>query len=337
MPSRLQTRASAITLFGQGMRNASLAARLTGAKKRTMQHLFKKLRAGESLEDKPRSGGPRKLTSALRRSLAQIKAKHPYKSARWYARKLSEVRAQPVGVSTVKTALRQLDYRYRLVPRRTLTRAQMTARVAFASAHLTEDWAKRWSFDESYFNLYRNGNRYWVRTKTDDAVSQPSKPKLSEAQEKVSVGIAVAICRGRKSALAFLPKGWSAADLVDVFARTLLPSLRWSNRRGYENELMIDHDGRHHSAVWRHYVEQQRLRPFPDWPSNSPDLNPVENVFAWMKRFVEDRDPRNEQQLKEAIQAAWDELPVEMTETLMDSLPHRLELVIARHGGRSGY
>lgn len=52
-----------------------------------------------------------------------------------------------------------------------------------------------------------------------------SVPKLSERQEKVSVAIALAISSGRKSALAFLPRGWKAADLVDVFDRVIYLSL----------------------------------------------------------------------------------------------------------------
>lgn len=55
---------------------------------------------------------------------------------------------------------------------------------------------------------------------------------------------------------------------------------------------MIDHDGRQKTAVWTQYVAQKRLRPLDDWSPNSPDFNAIENVFAWMKRFVEDREPR---------------------------------------------
>lgn len=176
-----------------------------------------------------------------------------------------------------------------------------------------------------------------MRTKTDDAASQLGKPKLSAAQEKISVGIAVAICSGQKSALAFLPKSWSAEDLVNVFDQTIYPSLGWSNRRGYENALMIDNDGRHKTAVWTQYAARRRLRPLDPWPANSPDFNPIENVFAWMKRFVEERGPTSEQQLREAIRAAWDGIPMEMTVSCMESMPSRLELAISRHGGRTGY
>ena len=95
-------------------------------------------------------------------------------------------------------------------------------RVAFARARLYDSWDKRWFFDESYFNLYRHGNRYWVRVTTDDAMSMP---KLTDAQEKVSVGVAAAIHHGKQSALAFLPKSWKAADLVHAFDTVIYPSL----------------------------------------------------------------------------------------------------------------
>ncbi len=125
-----------------------------------MQYLFKKLREKESLEERERSGRPRKLTVTFRRQLALIKTRHLRQTTTFYARELSRVRGEPVGVETTRTALRQLDYRWRLIPRRTLTSAQKAARVAFAQAHLEDSWGRRWSFDESYFNLYRNNNRY---------------------------------------------------------------------------------------------------------------------------------------------------------------------------------
>ena len=128
-----------------------------------MQDYFKRLRRGESLDDRPRLGRPRKLTSTLRRQLGQIKAIHPKEKTRWYAHQLSRVRGEPVGEETTRKALRQLDYRDRLIPRRTLTSAQKAARVAFGEAHLEDAWDRRWSFDQCYFNLYRNNNRFWVR------------------------------------------------------------------------------------------------------------------------------------------------------------------------------
>ena len=327
-------RTLAKSLFDRGIRSPSLISRECKISYATAKRYLKKLKAALSLEDQPRSERPRKLTSRLRRQLAQIKSRHPKKAAAFYTRYLSKKNGAKVGVSTVKTALRQLGYRWRLIPRRRLTSSQKASRLAFARARLHESWENRWYFDESYFNLYRHGNRYWVRVTTDDAMSLP---KLSKAQEKVSVAIAVAIRHGKKSALAFLPKNWKAADLVHEFDTVIYPSLNWSNRIGKENELVIDSDGRHFSADWIDYVAQKRLRPLRPWPANSPDFNVAENVLGWLKAKVEDMEPRDEQSLREAILKAWDNFPVSMTETLVESMPHRLQSAIALNGGRTKY
>lgn len=327
-------RTLAKSLFDRGIRSPSLISKYCHLSYATAKRYLKKLTQGKSLEDLPRTGRPRKLTSRLRRQLAQIKSRHPKKSAAFYARSLSKRNDAVVGIGTVHSALHQLGYRWRLRPRRRLTSSQKANRVAFARARLHESWEKRWFFDESYFNLYRHGNRYWIRVTTDDAMSLP---KLSESQEKVSVGIAVAIRHGKKSDLAFLPKGWNAKDLVHAFDTVLYPSLNWSNRIGKQNELVIDNDGRHFSEDWVNYGSQKRLRPIHPWPANSPDFNADENVFAWLKAKVEGMEPRDEQSLREAILKAWNDFPVSMTETLVESMPRRLQQAINLKGGRTKY
>lgn len=82
---------------------------------------------------------------------------------------------------------------------------------------------------------------------------------------------------------------------------------------------------------------RKQLRPLHPWPANSPDLNVVENAFGWLKSRVEDMEPRDEKTLRESIETAWDDLPLSMTETLVESMPRRLEQAIARNGGRTKY
>lgn len=334
MPSRFDQRALARSLFRRGIRSPTAYYKIWKIPYRTAARFIQKLKRGESLEDKPRTGRPRKLTPRLRRQLAQFKRIYPKKNSAFFARLLSSRNSESISARSVRTALKDIGCRWSLRPRRRLTSAQMLARLAFAQARRDEAWHRRWFFDESYFNLYRHGNRYWVRVKTDDAMTLP---KVTEREEKVSVGIAVAISRGRKSALCFLPKNWKAPDLVHVFDSDLLPSMGWQNRLGKQNELVLDNDGRHQTAAWRHFMVKNQLRPIRPWPGNSPDLNPVENVFAWLKRFVEDLEPATEQQLQEAIRKAWDELKPSLTENLVDSMPRRLEQVILRNGNRTKY
>ena len=333
MPRRADERSLAKALWRRGIRNPYVFHTTWHFPYATAWRYCRRLAAGESLEDKPRSGRPRKLTAQLRRRLGQLKSIYPKESAAFFARRLSKG-GTLVSVRSVRRALRSLGYSWRLRPKRNLTLSQKRERVSFARLHLHDSWQHRWFFDESSFNLYRHEKRYWVRVETDDAFS---RPKLTEAQEKVSVGIAVALRHGRKSALAFLPKSWSGADLVDAWKNTLLPSMQWKSAGRERNELIIDNDGRHFTAVWKAYAEQARLSPLCPWPPNSPDLNTVENAFAWLKARVEDMEPRDEQSLREAITRAWLDFPLEMTERLVESMPRRLEECLRLQGGRTKY
>ncbi len=42
-----------------------------------------------------------------------------------------------------------------------------------------------------------------------------------------------------------------------------------------------------------------------DWPANSPDLNPTENIWGIVKRKMRDTRPNNADDLKAAIKATW--------------------------------
>jgi hypothetical protein len=52
---------------------------------------------------------------------------------------------------------------------------------------------------------------------------------------------------------------------------------------------------------------------------------------------MKDRRPQNEMQLFEACQEAWDKLDIEYLRRLVDSMPARIEAVIAAKGGMTKY
>lgn len=332
--NRNESRILVKSQFDKGIKSPSLISKETGVPLRTVKRYLSSLISfGKILNAKP-TGRPRKNTSHLRRQLAQIKRQQPRAAAHVYAEELGRRNKDKVSTRTVQNALHQLGYHWRLPGRKKLTGAQKSARVSFAQAHADDDWGDTWSYDEAYFNLYRNSNRCWISTSTEESVQQP---KLRSSQEKISVGICFAFCSHQKSALYFLPKNWSGPDLVKVFDESLLPSIYTPKRPSQKPRFIIDNDGRHHMTVWKNYISGSGIRYLSPWPSNSPDLNPIENLFAWMKKFVENKLPTSEITLLQTITESFNNIPQDHLKRLMDSMQFRMKDVINNNGNRINY
>ena len=75
-----------------------------------------------------------------------------------------------------------------------------------------------------------------------------------------------------------------------------------------------------------------------DWPGNSPDLNPMENLFSILNAKVYcDPEPQTLDELKKRIRKAWREITIDCIKSLLHSMPKRLESVIVKNSGHCGY
>lgn len=73
------------------------------------------------------------------------------------------------------------------------------------------------------------------------------------------------------------------------------------------------------------------------WPSNSPDLNPIENLWAILKAKVDEFNPQSVDDLIKLIFDAWENLDVRLIYNLIDSIPSRLQAVIGNGGFPTKY
>ncbi len=74
-----------------------------------------------------------------------------------------------------------------------------------------------------------------------------------------------------------------------------------------------------------------------DWPANSPDLNPIENLWGIVKRKLRDTRPNNADDLKTAIKATWASITPEQCQRLIASMPRYIDAVIHAKGGPTKY
>ena len=69
------------------------------------------------------------------------------------------------------------------------------------------------------------------------------------------------------------------------------------------------------------------------WPSQSPDLNPIEMLWQDLKQAVQARKPSNIQQLKEFCKEEWGKIPIEHCQRLVQTYKKRLQAVVDAKGG----
>jgi transposase len=93
-------------------------------------------------------------------------------------------------------------------------------------------------------------------------------------------------------------------------------------------------------TVWRHVTTMGYEENFPeviDWPSNSPDINPIENLWGIIKTNVERRMPKNLAELERFMIEEWHNISQDIVNNLIRSMKERCILIIQNNGERIAY
>ncbi len=110
-------------------------------------------------------------------------------------------------------------------------------------------------------------------------------------------------------------------------------SLRALGRRAL---FQHDNDPKHTSKATVGFLKKNRVKVI-QWPSMSPDLNPIEHLWGILKRQVEHHSPSSIQCLKEVILEEWKKIDLAKCRQLVHFMPRRLGAVIKNHGGHTKY
>ena len=83
----------------------------------------------------------------------------------------------------------------------------------------------------------------------------------------------------------------------------------------------------------------RRCMPMISWPPYSPDLNPIETIWDRMKDYIQDNFPERMvyDQLRRAVQEAWDSITTDQLKELMDGMHDRCQAVIDANGNQISY
>ena len=145
-----------------------------------------------------------------------------------------------------------------------------------------------------------------------------------------------AICSKGVSDLVFIEGSMDSKLYIDVLKNGLLPMYSRLGIKQDEYTFMEDGDPKHQSQETKVWKKNKGIKFIENWPPNSPDLNPIENLWAVLKRRVAQRKPSDLEEIKKYLVEEWklwnrfeDD---NFIERYINSMPKRISLVIRSKG-----
>ncbi|KAK3527282.1 hypothetical protein QTP86_018605 [Hemibagrus guttatus] len=100
--------------------------------------------------------------------------------------------------------------------------------------------------------------------------------------------------------------------------------------------LQQDNDPKHTSKSTSEWLKKNKMKTL-EWPTQSPDLNPIEMLWDDLKKVVHARKPSNVAELQQFCKDEWAKIPPQRCNRLIASYGKRLIAVVAAKGGPTSY
>jgi transposase len=205
-----------------------------------------------------------------------------------------------------------------------LTEKHIQKRVEWANKYINYDWSRTVFSDETAFQLFRNTVEYWYKDE---------RPVRRIPKERKKIFAWGGFWKGGKTNLFCFQEIMDGPFYVKILEKHF-PEIR--RILGGRWQFQQDNDPKHTSRVAKSFLEKNAPEVI-DWPSNSPDINPIENLWSIVKRNVEKRWPKNFDQLEQFMTEEWEKIPENFLVNLVESMNERCRLIIEKNGERIPY
>lgn len=348
----IEVRSKAVGMLMAGKAQKEVAEEL-GVNIRTLKRWWALHKAGKSLGNKPGRGRKSTVSKIAKIVIAKSVGKRR-QSARKLAKRLTR-HGYPISRSTVNRYLKEnlglIPYKPQIQPK--LTKQQMKNRLKFCLERKNwtfDDWKKVMFSDESPFELFHSPNRQNDRVWAQSGDQLDPTPTVKFPLKIQVWGL---MSYRALSELHVIPRGQTVTGQYyteEILEKSLLPALNRTRENGSTlkrklmpsmSEAIYQQDGApaHHSRVAQQWCQNNLEHFWPKgvWPGNSPDLSPIENLWAIVQEKMNEMKPATcETSLIENVKKAWASISPEILENLMMSMPSRVKKCIQMKGGYTG-
>lgn len=313
-------------------------AQEVGIGKSTVQRIITNYEETGSAEPKIRPGRPRSTTERQDRSIKIASVRNPKLSSRAIGLQLKSILKKTISPRTIRRRLVDAGLPGRIARKKPfLTALQTDYRLRWCKER--KDWSSEewenvlWS-DESPFTLFADSGRLWIHR------------RVGEEYRKECLAPTVKFGGGKLMVWGC----FSAHGVGDIYRingkvnaaryREILKHHMAQKYRKMGKNVIFQHDNAssHTAKKVKTYLSNAGIRVLP-WPSQSPDLNPIENLWALIKHDLYYKAPKasNLDELFNIIKEIWESFPIELIRKLVHSMPRRVNAVIRNNGGHTRY
>ena len=316
-----------VEAFEAGVIDRNELAKRFEISERTVRRYLDKWKRHVPVEEIRGPGQPRALAPRDRSALARLVSETPLASSKELASKIETKTGITVTPATIRNTLHSMGYKSSIpqsVP--LMTDRTKERRVAWATENAARDWSRVIFSDETTIQLQANITRAWHRNE--------SRPTCPRPKFRKKAMFWAAISRDFKTELHVVEGAVTARSYIELLREKFVPWLH-RQRKG-EYVFQQDNAPAHSAKLTAQFFRDENIEVLT-WPANSPDLNPIENLWGVLKRNVDKQRPESLDDLILVAKREWKSIPLSTVRACIDSMHRRLAEVVERGGDKVDY